>query len=597
MIRAIGLRFVVALGLLAFLLFPVLAAFVDDGGSSGYDPVTITAYEADYEVAADGTLTATETLTTNFPLGRHGIFRYWDVADAADHTVRYRPRDIEITLDGSDVPVEMMWENGRRYRVAKIGDADSTLTSGTHTYEISYRIDGVLAANTAAEPDGSASWTDGDGDRSQFVWQVVAAGWSMPIERADISVSLPTTPDITDCIVADGRSCDVETDGSTLSITAEGLGAHNPLTVRAAMDEPAPDRASVPWSVAWDRLLGDRWWPAAVAALVSVAALALGWTVGRSAREPRPGYPVVYEPPAGLGPVQTVYVKDEVLPQRATSATLLHLAETGSVDLTETNGRWTITSKIDSDAWDDLDPVAQRVGHSLGIASEGATFSPDGSVDSGRKLATLESEISATTRTWAESTGATVSARSEALWRLAFWAAVALVVVGAFMISPSLVLLPLAAFAVGAATLLLPGVGSRRTVAGRDLWSRSGGFQRFLSTDSAKDRFDFSGREDLYTAYIPYAVAFGVADRWARKYETSTGQTAPMPLWYGGGSHTAGTGYFGGGDAFSSFESSLSSSISAYQATQRASSSSGGGFGGGGGFSGGGGGGGGGGSW
>ena len=73
--------------------------------------------------------------------------------------------------------------------------------------------------------------------------------------------------------------------------------------------------------------------------------------------------------------------------------------------------------------------------------------------------------------------------------------------------------------------------GTRRTAQGRELWSRAGGFQRMLSTPSSVDRFDFSGRRELYTAYIPYAVAFDCADAWAQKYETETGEPAPTPVW------------------------------------------------------------------
>ena len=48
-----------------------------------------------------------------------------------------------------------------------------------------------------------------------------------------------------------------------------------------------------------------------------------------------------------------------------------------------------------------------------------------------------------------------------------------------------------------------------------------------LSTPSSKDRFDFSGRKELYTAYIPWAVAFGCADEWAEKYRIEVGEEPP----------------------------------------------------------------------
>jgi uncharacterized membrane protein len=147
-------------------------------------------------------------------------------------------------------------------------------------------------------------------------------------------------------------------------------------------------------------------------------------------------------------------------------------------------------------------------------------------------------------------------------------------------------------YALGALELLAPGASTKRTPAGRELWSRLGGFRRVLSTPSSVERFDFSGRQELYTAYLPWAVAFGCAREWAEKYRSETGSEPPAPAYF----VTDPGGWSGGIDGMvDDFSSSLNSAISSYEASQRASS---GGGGGGGGFSGGGGGGGGGGgSW
>ena len=83
--------------------------------------------------------------------------------------------------------------------------------------------------------------------------------------------------------------------------------------------------------------------------------------------------------------------------------------------------------------------------------------------------------------------------------------------------------LPFAAFFLFSVRSWADGVGTRRTEAGRELWSRAGGFHRMLATDSAETRFDFAARKDLYTAYVPFAVAAGAAALWAKKYETTTG--------------------------------------------------------------------------
>ncbi len=120
-----------------------------------------------------------------------------------------------------------------------------------------------------------------------------------------------------------------------------------------------------------------------------------------------------------------------------------------------------------------------------------------------------------------------------------------------------------------------------------------------LATPSSVARFDFSGRKELYTAYIPWAVAFGCAAEWANKYRSETGEEPPNPGYVGGGYY--GGGYYGSpGAAFANdFNAEVGSAISSYEASIAPQSSGGdSGFGGGGGFGGGfGGGGGGGGSW
>ena len=157
-------------------------------------------------------------------------------------------------------------------------------------------------------------------------------------------------------------------------------------------------------------------------------------------------------------------------------------------------------------------------------------------MSAGKTLQSLKTSIATVTDTWATAAGVQSPARSERLGRtLVGLSALLAVALTFFPLGSSLFVIPFAAFTVGAIGLLVPGVGRRRTLLGRDVWSKAGGFERLLSTDSAKDRFDFSGKRELYTAFIPFAVAFDCADRWARKYEKATGAEAPIPSWYGGG--------------------------------------------------------------
>jgi uncharacterized membrane protein len=115
------------------------------------------------------------------------------------------------------------------------------------------------------------------------------------------------------------------------------------------------------------------------------------------------------------------------------------------------------------------------------------------------------------------------------------------------------------------------------------------GFQEFLNR-AEKDRLERMGDSSLFSRYLPYAMALGVADNWAKAFE---GIFQEQPEWY---VSPTGIGTFNA-HVFNSSVSSMASSVgSAMFSAPRSSGSGSGGFGGGG-FSGGGFGGGGGGSW
>jgi hypothetical protein len=587
------LRVCALLAAVALLFIPVLAGMIPSDTATTPDPVTITSYDAHYAVDRTGVLTATETIVGDFPYGRHGIFRYWDLQDSGDRNVRLRPQDFTVTRDGEPEPYTMLWEQGRRFRVAKIGSAETLLSLGEHTYVLKYRIKGALA-HGSVKSGTTASWGATGSKTSLFNWQVVAGGWAMSMRKVNVRVDLPANVSDAQCAVRDRRTCTVDGVGTrTLTLAATNLQPYTPISVRAEVPVPVPDRPSLPWPVALDRLLGQNGPLAFVVLALSLGALVIGLLWEWRSREPRPGYPVQYEPPSGLGPVQTAYVTSERVPRRSLVATLLFQGQQGLTKLTRDGDDWLVEGVADAAAWDKVDDVTRHVGAALGVDHPGGRFEADGTVSAGQTLKSVQSSLATITDAWATAAGVQKPAASETLGRVLVVVFAGVAGALTWMASTSLFVIPFAAFVVGGVGLLTKGVGRRRTLLGRDVWSRAGGFQRLLSTSSAKDRFDFSGRKELYTAFIPFAVAFDCADTWARKYEQETGEAAPVPLWYGGG-HSSGHGsFFGGGDTFSSFESSLSSSISAYTASQ--SSSSGGG---GGGFSGGGGGGGGGGgSW
>lgn len=574
----------VVLGLLLLIPTTLYGYTADGDGPAASDETTITSYVADFDVDESGDMDVTETLTVDFPNhGKHGIFRFWDIDDKNAPDSRRIPHDVDITMDGHSVPVEMTREAGDKYRVARIGDADSTVEPGKHVYEIQYTINGVLEPGT-------------DGSRTQFYWNLIPPGWAQEVTAADLTVHLPAEAEAVQCAVdTDADACQVDGEGTTtLHVTAADLAPLTSVTVKTGLDIATPPAGDVlPWPKALDTAFGP-----SVLALVAVLVLAalagvLGFWLVQRTREVDPQFPLMYAPPEGIGPAQAAYLVTEEIEDEQYVATLMYAAEKGAIDLDRTDEAWTISDKGGAEGWAGLDPVTTGVAHLLG--GPGTTFvaSPK-DVEAGKRLKTEMGSFEENTKTWASTSGLMVNSGFGGSGGLVVGAAL-LATIAICIWNPLhmtyIALIPGAFFILGAG-LARPGAGTKRTKAGRDLWSKSGGFKRILSTPSAQDRFDFSGRQELYTAYVPWAVAFGCADEWAAKYRTEMGGDPPVPSYFG---HAYAGAYAGSAvsSMVSDFNSTVSSAISSYEATQKSSSSGGGG-----GFSGGGGGGGGGGgSW
>ena len=575
-----------------FILLPAWTFDPEPSDEQVYDPASISDYRAHFRVAADGGLTVTERLTVDFPVPLHGIFRFFDIVDPSSTHARRIPHDLRVTRDGADEPIDLSRRDDGRFRVVRIGSPDRTL-DGQHVYEIRYRIHGAIEPGTT-------------GQRSQFYWNLIPSGWVMSISRSELTIELPVAaPESVRCAVGAGATsgCVVHGEGTRhLRVTTGALMPNTPVTIKTGLDLPTPPAGdALPWSARWDGVLGRSLIAMVIVAVLVVVAGAWGWMWRRRTWESDPGFPLVYAPPDGIGPGQGAYILNESVGRDQFVATLLQAAEKNAIDLERDEESWTLR-RAERGTDVELDPVTESVLTSLHIGKDGTLKIAKGHVKTGHTLDSAQDAFATSVARWATKeklVGSIPRVTRHGVYGLL--ALVVAVVVSVFnMFDMSLVAAIPGAY--GAMTLgLLDGSSTtRRTGAGRRLWSEVGGFRRVLATDSGSARFDFSGRKELYTAYIPWAVAFGCADEWARKYRAETGEEPPLP--------TYGSAAVGGADTSitpaaltASFGAAVGAAIGAYSASiaTTSSSSSGSSFSSsGGGFSGGGGGGGGGGgSW
>jgi hypothetical protein len=540
------------------------------------ETATISAYEARMDLSREGELLAEETITVVLPGGKRGIFRIFDTASPRRPNVEH-PVEVEVVeRDGQPEPYTEL-DGAEGTTTIRIGVEDRFLPAGEHTYRI---VSSTVDVLEPGEPGETLWW-----------WDVVGSGWQMPMAASSVSVQLPAEPLRAECVIGDGdQPCATSLEGTSLRVSTGPLEPFTPVTVRVAFDADdvaAPIEGTVDPDVVRSLL----------AALIALA-VALGlWAANR---ERSPAFPVLFEPPFMVPPALGVKVLDEEHSDADLQATLFDLAERGVLRLRGGTGDTWYVEVVQALEAEHLHPLEQQLLADLGLSAVGDVFVVAPTEGSGRTVATARATLRAQVD---QASGGYLSASVPGMvGRSLGWICLgaSVLMVGRYFIDDGWVRWPLLAgtstFAVAAMGMLTArGVTTRRTKEGRDLWSRTGGFARFMTTDSAEARFDAAARLEWYPRYLAWAVALGVGDEWARRYEAQGVDVPEVPwiIWTGTG---PGTGQrFSPSSMSRSFDSAIVSAAATYAAAEAARSSSSGG---GGGFSGGsGGGGGGGGSW
>ncbi|MGM0385685.1 MAG: DUF2207 domain-containing protein [Actinomycetota bacterium] len=191
------------------------------------------------------------------------------------------------------------------------------------------------------------------------------------------------------------------------------------------------------------------------------------------------------------------------------------------------------------------------------------------------------------------STASRASCLLGVLWLLGAGAVVALLIVGA---ETGRSLAPLAwALAVPLVTypillLTTKKASHGRSAEGRALYEQIRGFRQFLTTADA-DRLRWEEGQDIFSSFLPWAMVFGVTERWTAIFAelAARGVATPRPTWYVGEFEFGPQLYAGLGRSVASFSQQATTTF----ASTPGSTGSSGSFSGSGGFSGGGGGGGG----
>lgn len=581
---------------------------------------SIDSYALDYVVGTDGTVAVTERLVYRFgsSSGRHGIQRQLVTREAEKDDPRqdvvYDYTDIQVSSpDAPDSFTTSTIASGRREDLLiRVGDPNRTVTSATATYQLTYTITGAMRSQQAYD---------------EFFWDAVGTGWTgTTLNNVAVSVTVPGGATDKACFAGGSQSttpCDsVSIDNGVLHAAQATLGPGEGMTVSAQIRSGlvSDNRPHLVPSASVQQQRGLVT-VGGVTALVAALSALVGVRLVRSRRDlrfldlppgvlPPPGaegrvgssprdltVPVAFTPPP-ISVAEAGYLVDGTLDTRETAATLIDLAVRGAFAISgddRTGYRITL-----------VDPRRATAPHEVvlvqslfGIQGPGATvdLGQAGGMTAAhdRMVADIRGQVA--NQGWfvhlpgVSGGGSHVSGFSRAWFLLA--------AVGAFVAAGArswvLFLVPLLPVVVAAVVVrrrLRPG---QRTPVGRALTDRTEGFREYLATAEA-DQLRFEEGEDIFSRYLPWAISFDLADRWARVCQdlVAAGRLPEIqPTWYVGQFYLPTFSWMGFTDAVASTVAPLPPVSSG----DTGFGSGGSAFGGGGGFVGGGGGGGGGGSW
>jgi uncharacterized membrane protein YgcG len=609
-------RAVVAFGLMVTaalawaLVAPTRAYAADD---------QIDSFTINYDMQPSGVLKVKETIVWRFGSnsGRHGIQRDLVIREPdpnSDQDFVYGISNINVTSPDDYVATEFSSkttesQGGREEELnVRIGDPDQTISAPTATYVISYDVTGAMRSFggydeffwdgpgfgnplikdlkiTTTVPGGAQDATCFAGppgsttacETKKFTKGGEATFGQMNVQPGQsVSIGVKITPGL----VSDNKP-HMEPNGSKLS-PAERVGAIALAAATLLITVGSP-------------IVGMLWWrkngrDQRYADLAPGTVPFPGQEVRVVPNDPDITIPVAFSPPP-IPVAEAGLLIDGQVDSRETAATIIDLAVRGALTV-QSYGKDDFHVTL-------VDPNRATAPHEMVLLTNLFDGEPPGAVKDlsvPGSLASAHEQMRDSVRNQVASRGWFRKVPSAAATSSLGFGVIVIGIFASFAVGfwLLLLLLPLLPIVITLAVIRRKLKRGQRTAEGRAVCDQIEGFRTYIATAEA-DQLKFEEGEDIFSKYLPWAIIFELADRWAK----ICGDLVAMgrlpnetPYWYVGNYQ------------MSAFNTAFLTSSLTSAATPVASSSGAGGTGfgggssfGGGGFSGGGGGGGGSGSW
>jgi hypothetical protein len=558
----------------ATILVPGLASVATaDAGMSGttssasvaHSPVRteadpFTTYDVAVQLTADGRAQVTLTFTQDFGVvPNHGPYLTLPVLQGYDddYDRRYDTRITSVSSP-TGAPAQYEAEVSSGHLVVRIGDPDRTIT-GPHQYIVNYTVNGWI---------NSADLTGG---LDELYWNTIGEDWTQPISNITVRITGPAAPTNVACYVGSGStepcgSAMIEGDQAVFTqshvepgvpfTTVTGWPAGTFPGVTPLLERRATLSSIFPIT------------PVTVGGFVVIAAVGLvflvrrlrvvgsdeqymGLTpglvpspfeqahVGRRIKTP---VAVQFTPPAGFRVGELGTLLDEQADMNDITATIIDLAVRGYLRIEQTRqGGFMRKAKYRLVRLGNPDPSWAHYERIIfdTLFERGPVVDLD---DLEGKFSTMADRVrdslyrEVTRQGWFRTNPETARRRWGGQGLLILIAGLALAYVG-FRYGPGISLAWWGAgvVVVGVAWMAVAKSAPARTAKGTAILIQLEGFRTYMATAEA-NQIRFEENTDVFSKYLPYAVVFGLTERWAAVFAqlAAAGAYLYQPVWFYG---------------------------------------------------------------
>lgn len=557
-----------------FFLFYLLFLFPRIGLAQSQEKIN--SFHADITINTNGTIDISEKIDYFFSDYRHGIYRYLPYLYEDESGKKFKLNFSDFStkyVDGTQVPFKKSTDGNNI--LLKIGDPDKTLT-GPKTYLINYSAKGAI------------NYFD---DYDELYWNVTGNDWAANIEKSSATVILPESTDYNSikarCLTGEYGSkeedCTIQKKDNRINFSSK----EKSLTVVVGWNKGVVE------FVAKDYNFFSNLSPTALLAIhllpliIPITTLIIMIKkIKRKGGIYDHGYTITPEfaPPKNINPAEMGVIMDSKVDPSDLTSEIINFAVKGIIKIKELKKR--VLRSQDYELIVDKGLPSNAKAYEKDIFNE--IFRGNRTV----KLSQLKQRTDAYSGFNAINDKLYEQMKTEGYFvenphkvrnrYLAIGMLVIILAGASFWYTGLMISLILTGLIIAISGRYMP----KRTPKGQELARKIVGFKEFISK-AEKYRAKWAEKENLFFSFLPYAVLFGVTNKWAKAFKDIS---VKQPDWYEGNWHTFNTVIFA---------SSLSSFNSSWQTSSRGSAAAGNasGFSSSGGFSGGGFGGGGGGSW